>query len=173
MKKTLGAVLGLLVVANAHAVPTFYWYSPSAVLISGQDIKGPTDVYIPQSSTWAVQLIRQSDSQVLLSSDPLCWGAMERDGVFYRDPVAADAGWNSVAVYTVFYNNANPALASMWTVPVSPVTLSWSDIPTPASELHYQVGPVTQSMWVPEPGTGLLVLAGAAVAIFRRRRAEA
>jgi len=28
-------------------------------------------------------------------------------------------------------------------------------------------------MWVPEPGTGILVLAGAALMIFRRRRTAA
>jgi hypothetical protein len=130
--------LGLMLAAPARGAPQLYWCSPAALSGIGQDIKDMYGSYIPTTSDWAVQILRQSDDSVVLTAGAGRWSSMEVDGVFWNDPVAADPSWNGLAVYTRLYNNANPALATMW-MNMSPFTIAWSDIPLPATEITYVI----------------------------------
>jgi hypothetical protein len=174
MKKTIVMLSVFVAAFSVGATPVFYWGSDGAVGDGfGPDIVDWNGNVVPKTVDWAVQILKQSDNSLVFQSGPTFWSSQDTDGVVYQAFDAATVpGLNGLAVYTRFYNNANPALATWYTVPVSPQTIAWNTAPLDAT-VTYEVGPVTQVMWVPEPGTGLLVLAGAAVAIFRRRRAEA
>jgi len=187
MKKTLliGSMAAILATA-AGAGPLINWGSDYAFsFVGAPDCVDKDGAIIPTTSDWVVQLIRADTSASLftypndLSIPPGAgfgfWEIFATAGVGYGSIPGSTPGldsWNGMSVFTRIWAAStvgNPAID--WHADTTPTPLSWN-IDTPPTLVNYNFGEVTQPMWVPEPGTGILVLAGAAVAIFRRRRTE-
>jgi len=169
MKSRLGAVMVAgLVSTCALAGPALDWGSDNAIGTGpAPDVKDRFGVVVPTDSTFLAELIRASDNTVLYTGSATFWSAAGSAGVGY-DALTADDGWNGLSVRTRI-REPGP---STWYAVTAPSTLSWTVTP-PTTSISYNFGEITQPMWVPEPGTGILVLAGAALMIFRRRRTAA
>jgi hypothetical protein len=176
MKKI--ALFAVLMAASvAVAGPDINWGSEYALTgIGAPDLQDRFNNPIPTTADWAVELIR-ADTLAVLHTVLLVdgfWSAAATPGVGFAIIQGTTPGmdsWNGLSVMTRVWETATPGNPlTDWYGLSTPSTLAWSLAPLPAS-VDLQISePLT---WVPEPGTGLLVLAGAAVAIFRRRRAEA
>jgi hypothetical protein len=178
MKKIISSsIVAAVMVIGVNAAPVIYWGSDYAFTGTGApDCWDRDGNVILMTSDFAVQLLR-SDSMAPLYTVPSgdgFWSVAGANGVGFTTipettPNLDD--WNGLSVITRVWANAVPG-ATPYYADTPAQLLSWDvGSPPPAAELNFSQ--VTQPMWVPEPGTGLLVLAGAAVAIFRRRRAEA
>jgi hypothetical protein len=182
MKKLIAtAVMVVTASVSSWAGPLINWGSDYAFTFSGApDCLDRFGSAIPKTSNWAVELIR-ADTGVTLFTAPApggasgFWELYATDGVGFAGIDGATPGldgWNGLMVFTRVWDLPTPGIpASNWHADTPATLLTWIIAP-PTTVLNYNFGEVTAPMWVPEPGTGLLVLAGAAVAIFRRRRQQ-
>lgn len=177
----MAVAAGCAVAVSASAGPLINWGSDYGFSgIGNPDCVNRLGSVIPQTSNWAVELIR-ADTMATLFTAPApgvgvgFWEYIETDGVGFTGIDGATPGldsWNGLSVFTRVWDLSTPGNpASNWHADTPITMLSWS-IATPPATFDYNFGEITAPMWVPEPGTGLLVLAGAAVAIFRRRRLQ-
>jgi hypothetical protein len=183
MKKLMvGIAVGSMISMLASAGPLINWGSDYGFSgVGNPDVVDRHGVVVPKTSDWAVQLIRvDTMAQLFLTGAPGLgvgfWEYLDTPGVGFTGIDGSTPGldgWNGLTVMTRVWAASTPGNpATDWHADTVPTVLSWNTT-TPPSFVDYNFGEITQPMWVPEPGTGLLVLAGAAVAIFRRRRAEA
>lgn len=185
MKKMIAIMIaaGAASVASADWAQTLNWGSEENFLSAD----GLDDVYasvadggaaVPQSSTWAAQILDVSDLTVYLTATHLgggsgFWEFYGQDGVAYQAvelPPAAD----NRSVFTRLFNHADPLLATM-KADVGVATFDWN--PTQAfkpSAVNYDFGTVASGDWVaiPEPGAASLLILGAGTFLVRRMRAR-
>ena len=181
MKRSLFALtLAVGIATSAGAGPAINWASDFAFNGGAPECVDKDGNLIPKTSTWAVQIL-EANSKTNLYTAPYSpgvgfWEILATDGAGYTGIDGTTPGldaWNGLSVITRVWASStvgNPA--TDWHADTTSQVLSWSVAP-PATTADYNFGEITQPMWVPEPGTGILVLAGAALMIFRRRRTEA
>jgi hypothetical protein len=180
-KMIMCAAVAVMAVTSAVSGPFINWGSDYAFTSTGApDCVDKDGNVIPATSTWAVQLMN-SATMLPLYTAPYSpgvgfWEILGTAGTGYSGIDGSTSGldgWNGLTVFTRVWAASSPGNpATDWHADTPTSILAWTTVP-PATLANYNFGEITQPMWVPEPGTGLLVLAGAAVAIFRRRRAEA
>lgn len=185
MKKMIAIVIaaGAASVASADWTQTLDWGSQESFLSAN----GLSDVYasaadggaaIPQSSSWAAQILDVSDLTIYVTATHAgggsgFWDFYGQDGVAFQSvnlPVAAD----NRPIFTRLFNNADPLLATM-NADVGVATFDWN--PTQdfkPTAVNYDFGTVGAGNWVaiPEPGAASLLLLGAGTFFVRRMRAR-
>jgi hypothetical protein len=185
MKKMIAIMIavGAASVASADWTQTLNWGSEE----NFANTDGLDDVYasvadggaaIPQSSTWAAQILDVSDLTVYLTATHLgggsgFWEFYGQDGVAFQAvqlPITAD----NRPIFTRLFNNADPLLATM-KADVGVATFDWNPLQTTKpTAVNYDFGTVASGDWVaiPEPGAASLLILGAGTFLVRRMRAR-
>ncbi len=177
----IAIAVGATSVASADWAQTLTW--GSAEVFNSDSL---SDVFapvadgggaIPQSSTWAAQIIDVSDLTIYITAThgggSGFWEFAGMDGVAFQSvelPIAAD----NRQIFTRLFNNADPLLATM-KADVGVATIDWNPTqtfkPLPVS---YDFGTVASGDWaaIPEPGAASLLILGAGTFLVRRMRSR-